>query len=288
MQNILYITLTLLFLSSGVLAQDVWEVPDKEKKSISILMFDEEFEVEGEMIYNSSCKSCHGNPTQEDFSLMLPSPGDVASEKFQNQTDGEMFYRIKTGRGSMPKFEDALDRDEIWYLVAFIRSFNDKYVQPKPNLEGIIIPDIHLKLSFDDNVDKLVVKTMDKDGNPMLDVVVKAYVNSSFGKFLLGKDTCNNLGIAYFDVDSKLPGDENGNLQVIVKASKGYGSAKVNQTMAMVEPVTHVSIIEGRHLWSAANKAPYWLIFTFVSMIIGIWGTIIYIVIGLSKLKKHS
>lgn len=288
MQKIFYTILGVLFLSTTVVAQDDWEVPNKEKENVSILMFDDEFEVEGQIIYDNSCKSCHGNPTQEDFSAMLPSPGDVASDKFQNQTDGELFHKIKTGRSTMPKFEDALGQDEIWYLVSYIRSFNESYVQPKPNLEGIVIPNIHLQLNYDENVDKLVVKTFDENGNAMLDVEVKAYIKGDFGNFLLGKTKCNELGIAYFDVDSKMPGDENGNLDVIVKASKGYGTAKVNKVMALVEPITHISITEGRHLWSVAKKAPYWLIFTFLIMVIGIWGTIVYIVIGLGRLKKHS
>ena len=288
MQKILYKILGAIVISTSVAAQDEWEVPDNEKENVSILMFDEEFEIAGQIIYDNSCKSCHGNPTQDDFTAMMPSPGDIASDIFQNQADGELFYKIKSGRGSMPNFEDALGQDEIWDLVAYIRSFNENYEQPKPNLEGIVIPIIQMQLSYDENVDKLVVKTLDENGNPMLDVVVKAYVKGTFGNFLLGKNRCNELGIAYFDVDSKMPGDENGNLEVIVKASKGYGTAKINQKMALVEPVTHVSIIEGRHLWSVAKKAPYWLIFAFLSMVIGIWGAIIYVVIGLVKLKNHS
>lgn len=284
----IYINIVLLFICFFASAQNVWEVPQKEKENVSIYMFDEEFVTEGQIIYDHSCKSCHGTPTQGDYSMMLPSPGDVASENFQNQSDGELFFKIKAGRGSMPKFEDALGQDEIWFLVAFIRSFNENYEQPKPNLEGIVIPKITLSLSYDENVDKLVVKTTDENGDPMLEVTVKAYIKGTFGNYLLGKIQCNDLGISYFDVDSRMPGDEHGNLEVLVKANKGYGTAKTTQIIQMVEPTIKVSAIEGRHLWSTSKNAPYWLKITFLITVVSIWGAIFYIVFGLGKLKKHS
>lgn len=288
MKKIFIVSLGFVFLSLHAFAQNKWQAPQEADEIVSIKMFDEDFETEGQMIYESSCKSCHGNPSQADFSLMIPSPGDIASESFQNQTDGSLFYKIKEGKGAMPKFEDALEQDEIWFLVAYIRSFNKDYVQPKPNIEGIEIPHISLELAYDENVDKLVVKTLNENGDAQLGVEVKAFVKGTFGNFMLGKKECNELGIAYFDVDAKLPGDENGNLNVIVKANKGYGSAKKAESLQMVEPVKHSSVIEGRHLWSVAKKAPYWLIITFLFTTVGIWGAIIYIIVGLLKLNKYS
>ena len=287
MQKYILTFLGLIF-CSGYLFPQEWRVPEKEKENVSLRMFDTDNVTEGELTYQNYCLSCHGNPTQSDFALMVPSPGDIASDKFQSQTDGEIFYKIKTGRGAMPRFEDALDREQIWSLVAYIRSFNKKYVQPEPDLEGIEIPHIRLKLNFDDNVDKLVVKTLDGNGEPMLGVEVKAFIKGSFGNYLLGKKLCNELGIAYFNIDPKMPGDEKGFMEVIVKATKGFGMAKAKQKMQIVKPVTRTSAIEGRHLWSVSSKAPYWLIITFWLVVTGIWGTIIYVITGLLKVKKHS
>ncbi len=287
MPKFIYIIFGLMTCFWSAFAQD-WKAPEEEKENVSIRLFDNEIETEGEVLFMNSCKSCHGTPTQEDFSLMLPSPGDLASDKVQNQTDGELFYKIRAGKGAMPKFGDALDQNEIWSLIAYVRSFNESYKQPEPNLEGVVIPNITLNLSFDDNVDKLVVKTLDENGNPMPDVTVKAFVKGHFGNYLLGKSRSNELGIAYFDIDSKMPGDEEGNMDIIVKASKGFGSAKVTQKMRVVDAVSFKSAIEGRHLWSVSKRAPYWLIVTFLSSLIGIWGTIIYVIVGLPKIKKQS
>jgi hypothetical protein len=71
-----------------------------------------------------------------------------------------------------------------------------------------------------------------------------------------------------------------------VRAQQGYSIKKQSQEMSIVQPVVKTSLIDGRHLWSTALKAPIWLIVIFNLIIIGIWGLIIYILIGLSRLKK--
>ncbi len=283
---VLISALSLSFISFAY-GQDKWDVPEKEREEISIFTFDEDFAFEGESIYENSCLSCHGNPGQVDFSIMVPSPGDIASNDFQNQKDGELYYKIKTGRGSMPDFEDAFSSEEIWNLVAYIRSFNPKYEQPIPDLEGIVIPKFTLKFDFDDNVDKFVVKVMNKEeGTPVEDASVTGYIKSMFGKYLLGKSKTNKLGIAYFDVDYKIPGDSAGYLNMIAKVSKGYGSAKKTERMQIANPAKLKSAIEGRHLWSTDNSAPVWLRIIFFASIIGVWGTIFFVVFGLKKIKK--
>lgn len=277
--------LSLLICASFINAQEKWEVPEKEKKKISFRRFDDDMLNEGRMLYDVSCLSCHGNPTQADFTLMVPSPGDPGAEKIQNQTDGELFYKILTGRNLMPKFEEAYSEDEIWSIIAYFRSFNEKYKQPLPDLTGIYVPEYVIKLGYDDNVDKLVVKITDKN-KPASDVNVNAYIKAMFGKFLLGKLQTNKNGIAYFDVDSELPGDEEGNLEVIVKATKGYAYAKTTAKMKMATPTINKSAIEGNHLWSAGKDAPTWIKSTFYVVLIGIWLIMLYVVFSLRKLKK--
>jgi hypothetical protein len=240
---------------------------------------------EGRMLYEASCTSCHGTPEEANFALMVPSPGDPADKKFQNQTDGSLFYKIKTGREQMPRFDDVFSEDEIWNIVAYFRSFNKDYTQPIPDLKGIVIPTFDIALSYDENVDKLVVKVK-TDGNTGLGVEVSAFIKTMFGKFSLGKTETNGVGIAYFDVDSKIPGDEDGNLTAIVKVKKGYGFAKVSKELKMGTPTEKISAIAGRHLWSTDENAPFWLDFIFHSTIIFIWGAMFIVIYQLRKLKR--
>ncbi len=282
----LSVSVFLLF-SVVIYGQVEWEVPLKDNEKISFQKFDEDKANEGRVLYEASCTSCHGTPDENDFTLMVPSPGDLAEEKFQIQTDGALFYKIKIGREEMPQFEDVYAEDEIWNLIAYIRSFNSNYVQPIPNLEGVIIPEFSIKLKYDENVDKLVVKVK-IDDEPGLDVKVDAFIKTMFGKYSLGKSQTNYAGIAYFDVDSKLPGDSLGNLTAIVKVKKGYGFGKVVEKLKMATPTKTISTIAGKHFWSTDENAPTWLNFIFHATIIFFWSAMFVVIYQLRKLKKAA
>jgi hypothetical protein len=185
----------------------------------------------------------------------------------------------------MPKFDDVFSEDEIWNIIAYFRSFNPNYTQPIPDLKGIVIPKFDVVLSYDENVDKLVVKVK-TDGNTGLGVEVSAFIKTMFGKFSLGKEVTNKKGLAYFDVDSNIPGDSLGNLTAIVKVKKGYGFAKVVKVLQMGKPTINISAIAGRHLWSTDENAPFWVDFIFHSTIIFIWGAMFIVIYQLRKLKK--
>ncbi len=283
--KVVFTVIILLSTFAISVAQTIWEVPKKANKKISFQIYNEDMANEGRILYESSCATCHGTPGEANFALMVPSPGDPASEKFQNQTDGALFYKIQMGKEQMPKFEDVFSEDEIWNIVAYFRSFNQNYTQPLPDLDGIVIPKFDIKLSYDENVDKLVVKVK-TDDSIGTGVEVSAFIKTMFGKYSLGKIITNYAGIAYFDIDSKLPGDSLGNLTAIVKVKKGYGFGKVTEKLKMGTAKTYVSAIAGNHLWSTDENAPFWLDFIFHSTIIFIWGAMFIVIYQLRKLKN--
>lgn len=280
------VIVVLLFASTTTFSQTDWKAPADADAILSHIKFTEEISQEGAKTYSSSCVSCHGTPSQGNYTPMVPPPGDVAGTDIQNQSDGSLYYKIRQGKGAMPGFTDALSEEEVWQLVSYIRSFNPSYTQEMPNMEGIEIPELVLTLEFDDNVDKLVVKVSDENGIPQEGASVSAFVEGMFGNHLVGKSKTNELGIAWFDFDSKIPGDQYGNIQIQLKATKGYGSANLSQKLQAAAPTIKKSAIEGRHLWSKARKAPIWMIIIFNLIGIGIWGAIIYIIIGLRRIKK--
>ena len=284
----LIILFCLCFLAvANVNAQSDWQVPAKENENLSPFLFDDDMILEGRISYENSCTSCHGTPGQDDYTPMAPSPGDPASDQFQLQSDGALFHKIKAGRGTMPKFEDAFADDELWNLIAYIRSFNKEYKQELPDMEGVVIPEYTMSLGFDDNVDKLVVKVFAEE-QPQPEVSVAAYVMGTFGKYLLGKVQTNDLGIAYIDVDATMPGDEEGKLSVMVKATKGFARAKKDEMLTMVQPTIRKSAIEGRHLWSTDKMAPVWLKVSFFITVFGVWFVLLFIVIGLRGINKAN
>lgn len=103
-----------------------WEVPDEYKNLKNPIEASEESVGKGMILYIRNCAACHGREglgdgpkagTLETFS------GDMSSDAYQSQTDGEQFYKSKFGRDEMPSYEDKLSDEQIWHLVNYMRTF---------------------------------------------------------------------------------------------------------------------------------------------------------------------
>jgi serine/threonine protein kinase len=57
--------------------------------------------------------------------LPPPKPADWTSAKLASETDGELFWKISTGRGAMPPWKHLPD-NQRWQLVNYIRSLQKK------------------------------------------------------------------------------------------------------------------------------------------------------------------
>ena len=94
----------LLVLGSGLYGQGEWIVPEAQKVKLSKFEFDDQSRQAGEAFYQTNCKSCHGDPGQANFLTTLsPQPGDPASEKFQSNLDGELYFSSRFEVQILPK-----------------------------------------------------------------------------------------------------------------------------------------------------------------------------------------
>jgi mono/diheme cytochrome c family protein len=82
----------------------------------------------GKRAYGYDCAMCHGKDGDGKGDLaadMKVKLGDFrAPETLKNQTDGELFYIIKNGKGEMPSEGDRAKTDAIWDLVNYVRSLS--------------------------------------------------------------------------------------------------------------------------------------------------------------------
>jgi mono/diheme cytochrome c family protein len=72
----------------------------------------------------TSCAACHGSSGRGDgvaSAALQPKPADWTSTAVQNDTDGELFWRITNGRGAMPAWRQ-LPESERWQIVNYIRT----------------------------------------------------------------------------------------------------------------------------------------------------------------------
>ena len=129
---------------------------------------------------------------------------------------------------------------------------------------------------------------------PAADVEMKIGVARSGGSILAAGDdatyTTDSTGTvnAEFKID-KLPGDKNGNIVLIAKVEDNdqYGNLLAEKIVpwgTALKPGKN--FFAQRTLWSTRYKTPLWLLFMAYSIIIGVWGTIIYLVWQIVKIKK--
>ena len=103
-----------------------WAVPDNFKKMKNAVSSDAASVKEGKTLWDTHCKSCHGNKGLGDGSKaaqLKTEPGDFSKPFVQTQADGEIFYKITEGRDDMPNFKKKLpEAEDRWNLVNFIRT----------------------------------------------------------------------------------------------------------------------------------------------------------------------
>jgi len=129
MKNVKLFFVSVLILAFGVsvIAQPKpWEVPANFKSMKNPVAKGDASNKAGMALYTKNCASCHGKTGLGDgvkARALKEFPGDFSAAAFQNQSDGEHFYKTKLGRGEMPKYEGKLSDEDIWNLVNFMRTF---------------------------------------------------------------------------------------------------------------------------------------------------------------------
>ena len=102
-----------------------WVVPANFKTMKNPVAVSDASKKSGQTIYTKNCASCHGKTGLGDgvkARSLKDFPGDFSKAAFQGQTDGEIFYKTKTGRGEMPKYDGKLTDEDIWNSVVYMRT----------------------------------------------------------------------------------------------------------------------------------------------------------------------
>ncbi len=79
---------------------------------------------QGKKVAQVNCVACHGAGGKGDgaaAAALNPKPADWTSARVQDEPDGELFWKISTGRGAMPPWRH-LPENERWALIHYIRS----------------------------------------------------------------------------------------------------------------------------------------------------------------------
>jgi mono/diheme cytochrome c family protein len=124
--KLLFVSAAVLMLSATLVAQPKpWVVPANFKTMKNPVAVGDASTKVGLALYTKNCASCHGKAGLGDgvkARTLKDSPGDFSKAAFQTQADGDLFFKTKTGRGEMPKYEGKLADDDIWNIINYLRT----------------------------------------------------------------------------------------------------------------------------------------------------------------------
>lgn len=91
---------------------------------------------EGKRLFAANCAVCHGENAKGDIgpdltdNVFLYVEGDLPDDDYfeiiNNGTSPGMVEEGRTAKGGMIPFKDTLSKEEIWYVIAYVRSLQGK------------------------------------------------------------------------------------------------------------------------------------------------------------------
>ncbi len=127
MRNVLFTVLLASTCGLGLaVAQEIWEVPDEAKAVENPVEATAEAVTAGSELFKTHCTMCHGETGKGDgpaTQFIKPTPADISTaEAKERMSDGEIFYKITTGKSPMPSMTRKMNETERWQVVLFVRT----------------------------------------------------------------------------------------------------------------------------------------------------------------------
>ena len=125
-----------LALAAGTASGDEWKAPEAERLRSNPVATTPATLQKGRALYQKHCATCHGDKGLGDgaaapFNAEKP-PSLADPERLRALTDGEMLWKITTGRKEegevlMPAMAEKIPAEEDrWKLVSFVRTLAGK------------------------------------------------------------------------------------------------------------------------------------------------------------------
>ena len=102
-----------------------WKAPARAARKKNPVAADEASVKAGKTVWAAECADCHGargvgdGPGARDLKSPVP---DLTKADVWRQSDGELFWKLSTGRGDMPGFDDMLEESDRWHVLNYARS----------------------------------------------------------------------------------------------------------------------------------------------------------------------
>ena len=118
---------SVLLMSFSMYQASGWIAPLEAKTLKNPVANDAKSISTGSKIYQQLCWTCHGKTGLGDgpsARSLRVKPLSFQSESFQNQTDGEVFWKISEGKEEMASYKNVYNETMRWSLVNYLRTLN--------------------------------------------------------------------------------------------------------------------------------------------------------------------
>lgn len=285
MKRLLYLTIGWLWHVTMFASNDpVWVVPStyatiQNPEPISL-----EGLLSGKKIYNTSCAACHGAKADGKGLLAAPS---FKSNSFTLQKDGEIYYKVITGRNQMSGFKNRLSEQQIWQVIHYLRSLTDKIHYPTIALKPAVV-----HLQYDSTANAVLAAVTDENADTLTNVSLQFFARQSFGWLPFArKKIVDSTRKVQVPVPADIVGDTLGRLKIKVQLSDNPGYADTVSTIevrAALLPPTQPPFFPERSLWNIQGKSPRWLIVMCLSILLVVYGTLLYVISLLFRMRREG
>ena len=276
-----------------------WVVPAEKKARLAESTFTDENRKAGQQVYLVNCKSCHGDPGKNNVTKLVPLPPDPVSQQMQQNSDGDLYYKIQEGRGPMPSFRNSLTSAEIWNVIAYVRSFNGSYEQQtakKTSGTNTRYSQLEITLTVPNDTTVTATATGLENGVrvPVPSVEIQLFALRYFGHLPIDEAHATDAsGRASFRKPAKLPGDTLGMVKLHARFSDEdqFGAVEEDTLLAAGIPVHPVSLTAKRAIWNVVEKAPLWVMIVYPAGLLTVLAVLGWIMLQLRNifyLGKHE
>ena len=119
------------FIASALIAvgeeqsKDKWAAPAAEARKKNPVAVNDSSVAAGQKVYLKRCVECHGktgNGDGPDAADLGIHPAKLSNRAIQQQTDGELFWKITVGKKPMPNYGTRLSATDRWNVVNYLRT----------------------------------------------------------------------------------------------------------------------------------------------------------------------
>ncbi len=185
----------------------------------------------------------------------------------------------------LPKAKLLADTSGAFPIMAVFEG-NEEYGDSDDEIT--IMPASIALEAMEEDSSRTVTATLESMGEPVAETDIYFYVKGLYRPLRVGEGTTDEEGMVSIDFPMDLPGGPEGNVEVLVRLEddSDFGTVEANLSKAWGTPKLMAGDSPPRELWSPSP--PLWLLLTFITLLLIIWGHYLEVIYKLFKLRKKA